>query len=99
MNPLGGYIGKNQKLDFLPNRQRKVIVVSNVGDRPIQVGSHYHFFEVNSSLVFEREKTLGFRLCIPSGTALRFEPGMSIEVILIEYGGHKKITGFSGALN
>jgi urease subunit beta len=70
--------------------------VENSGDRPIQVGSHYHFYEVNSSLQFEREKTRGFRLDIAAGTAVRFEPGQGRSVRLVEYGGERHVFGFQG---
>lgn len=72
------------------------LTVKNTGDRPIQVGSHYHFFETNPSLVFERDKTRGYRLNIASGTAVRFEPGQDREVDLVAYGGARKIYGFRG---
>jgi len=84
--------------DIVANRGRRTlrITVRNTGDRPIQVGSHTHFFEVNKALEFDRKKTLGFRLCIPSGTAARFEPGDQRDVDLVEIGGKKIIYGFSG---
>ena len=72
------------------------ISVVNSGDRPIQVGSHYHFFEVNEALSFDRKKTKGFRLNIASGTAVRFEPGQSRTVSLIRFGGKRKVYGFLG---
>jgi len=72
------------------------IEVANTGDRPIQVGSHYHFFETNSALQFERDPTRGFRLDIPAGTAVRLEPGQSRKVILVEYAGDQEIYGFNG---
>ena len=68
--------------------------VANSGDRPIQVGSHYHFFETNDALLFEREKARGMRLDIPAGTAVRFEPGQSREVTLVPYAGTRKVYGF-----
>lgn len=71
-------------------------VVANTGDRPIQVGSHYHFYETNHALQFEREKTRGFRLNIPAGTAVRFEPGQTREVELVEYAGARAVYGFQG---
>ena len=74
------------------------MTVSNTGDRPIQVGSHYHFFETNPALQFDREKTKGFRLNVPAGTAVRFEPGQSREVELIAYRGAKKVYGFNGKI-
>lgn len=70
--------------------------VDNTGDRPIQVGSHYHFYETNPALKFAREQTKGFRLNIPSGTAVRFEPGQGRDVELVEYAGSKTIYGFRG---
>ena len=69
------------------------ISVSNSGDRPIQIGSHFHFYDVNSALKFDREKTKGMRLNIPAGTAVRFEPGDEREVELVEYGGSKEYFG------
>ena len=70
--------------------------VENSGDRPVQVGSHYHFYETNPALKFDREKTKGYRLNIASGTAVRFEPGQDREVELVEYAGTKTIYGFRG---
>ncbi len=70
--------------------------VENTGDRPVQVGSHYHFFETNPALKFDRERTKGYRLNIASGTAVRFEPGQGREVELVEYAGTKTIYGFRG---
>ncbi|AXM94628.1 urease subunit beta [Pseudomonas plecoglossicida] len=72
------------------------VSVANHGDRPVQVGSHYHFYEVNDALVFEREPTLGFRLDIPAGTAVRFEPGQSRTVQLVAYAGKREVYGFQG---
>lgn len=72
------------------------LTVANLGDRPIQVGSHYHFYEVNPSLSFEREQAKGCRLNIPAGTAIRFEPGQSRDVALIPYAGARRIWGFRG---
>jgi urease beta subunit len=72
--------------------------VANSGDRPIQVGSHYHFFETNPALLFDREKTRGWRLDIPAGTAMRFEPGMSRMVRLVPFGGGRVVHGFRGAV-
>ena len=72
------------------------VSVANHGDRPIQVGSHYHFHEVNNFLVFEREATRGFRLDIAAGTAVRFEPGQSRTVNLVAYAGKREVYGFQG---
>ena len=70
--------------------------VANTGDRPIQVGSHYHFYETNDALRFDRESTRGYRLNIPAGTAVRFEPGQEREVELVEYAGAGRVYGFNG---
>lgn len=72
------------------------LTVLNTGDRPIQVGSHYHFFETNPALSFDRERTKGFRLDIPAGTAVRFEPGQHREVTLVAYAGKRRVYGFNG---
>ena len=84
--------------DIELNAGRNLVIVSvaNIGDRPIQIGSHYHFFEVNDSLIFDRETTLGYRLNIASGTAVRFEPGQERTIELVEYGGSGHIYGFQG---
>lgn len=74
------------------------VTVANHGDRPVQVGSHYHFYEVNSTLVFERQPTLGFRLDIAAGTAVRFEPGQQRTVELVALAGERKVYGFNGAV-
>lgn len=71
------------------------LIVANTGDRPIQVGSHYHFAEANPALAFDREAALGYRLDIPAGTAVRFEPGQSREVSLVAYAGTRLIYGFN----
>ena len=83
------------------NNSKKTIKinVSNTGDRPIQVGSHTHFAEANKALEFDREKALGFHLNIPSGTSIRFEPGESKHVEVVEFGGSKTIYGFSGLVS
>ena len=77
-------------------RKTLQVRVENMGDRPVQIGSHYHFYEVNPALTFEREPTKGFRLNIASGTAVRFEPGQGREVELVEYAGSKTVYGFRG---
>ena len=74
------------------------VSVANTGDRPIQIGSHYHFYEVNNALTFEREKSKGFRLNIPAGTAVRFEPGQSRDVELVAFAGDREIYGFQGKI-
>jgi urease subunit gamma/beta len=75
-------------------RETVSLTVSNVGNRPIQVGSHYHFYETNNGLAFDREKARGFRLDIPAGTAVRFEPGQTREVRLVAISGKREIYGF-----
>ncbi|MGE8408775.1 MAG: urease subunit beta [Pseudomonas sp.] len=84
--------------DIELNGGREVISISvaNHGDRPVQVGSHYHFYEVNATLVFEREASRGCRLDIPAGTAVRFEPGQSRSVNLVPYVGKREVYGFQG---
>ena len=86
--------------DITLNKNGKTIevTVSNSGDRPVQVGSHYHFFETNEALLFERGKTRGFRLNIPAGTAVRFEPGQSRDVELVAYSGSRHVYGFNGKI-
>lgn len=84
------------EIEINAGRRTIELKVANGGDRPIQVGSHYHFYETNDALQFEREKARGFRLNIPSGTAVRFEPGQSRTVELVEYGGAKTVYGFQG---
>lgn len=74
------------------------LLVANVGDRPIQVGSHFHFFEVNEALVFPRDKAKGYRLNIAAGTAVRFEPGQQREITLVAYSGARKVYGFNGKI-
>jgi urease subunit beta len=81
-----------------PDRKAILLRVANTGDRPIQVGSHYHFAETNAALGFDRKAALGYRLDIPAGTAVRFEPGQSREVSLIPYGGARVIYGFNEAV-
>ena len=86
------------KGDIELNTDRKTVrvTVANTGDRPIQVGSHFHFHETNKALDFDREAAKGFRLNIPAGTAVRFEPGQRREVELVEYAGTREIYGFNG---
>ena len=86
---------KNKSIHLNEDRNSITLKVSNTGDRPIQVGSHYHFAETNEFLKFDREKSKGMRLDIPSGTAIRFEPGQSRDVELIPITGNRKIFGFN----
>ena len=91
----GEIITKKGEIDLNKGSSKIKLKVSNSGDRPVQVGSHYHFFETNDYLVFDRDLSYGKRLNIPSGTAVRFEPGQSKDVELIEIKGLKKIFGFN----
>ena len=86
--------------DIELNKGRKTVILSvaNTGDRPIQVGSHYHFFETNDALTFDRAASRGMRLNIPAGTAVRFEPGQSREVELVDLAGHRRVFGFAGRI-
>ena len=77
----------------------RTVSVSNSGDRPVQVGSHFHFFEANKALIFNREITLGMRLDIPAGTAIRFEPGDTTDVKLVSYSGLRNVYGFNSLVN
>ncbi len=86
-------------LDINTDRRTVRLVVVNAGDRPIQVGSHYHFAEVNSALTFDRESARGMRLNIAAGTAIRFEPGQQRTVTLVDYAGDRKVYGFRGLIN
>ncbi len=81
------------------DRPTLTVTVGNTGDRPIQVGSHFHFFEVNTALEFDREQTKGMRLNIPAGTAIRFEPGDEKEVELVAISGSREIYGFNNLVN
>jgi urease subunit beta len=92
------FLSKNPILANIGKKTIK-INVTNTGDRPIQIGSHTHFFETNKALMFQRKKTFGFHLNIPSGTSLRFEPGDSRIVELTEYGGKKIVFGFNSLIN
>ena len=91
----GEYIINNEDLEINSNNNTLYIEVINKGDRPIQVGSHYHFAEVNSFLKFNREIAKGKRLNIPSGTSIRFEPGQKKKINLVEYKGKQVILGFN----
>src|SRR4051794_13913729 len=90
----GEYFIKDGEIELNAGRKTVTLSVTNTGDRPIQVGSHYHFFETNPALAFERDKARGFRLDIPAGTAGRFEPGQSREERLIPLAGSRMVHGF-----
>ncbi|MDA8687574.1 urease subunit beta [Alphaproteobacteria bacterium] len=91
----GEIITKSEEIILNEDSQAITIKVSNTGDRPIQVGSHYHFYETNEFLSFDRENSMGKRLNIPSGTAVRFEPGQTREIELIDFKGKREIFGFN----
>ncbi|MGB8194301.1 MAG: urease subunit beta [Chitinophagaceae bacterium] len=95
----GEYILAEGSIECNAGRPVTKIAVVNTGDRPVQVGSHFHFFEVNKQMEFDREKTFGLRLNIAAGTAVRFEPGEEKIVELVPFGGNKKIHGFSNLTN
>ena len=95
----GELIAEPGKLELNSNRPVTTVLVANTGDRPVQVGSHFHFFEANAALHFDREATRGQRLDIPAGTAIRFEPGDSREVQLVPYAGARRVFGFNGLIN
>ena len=92
----GEIITKDGDIELNAGAERVTLEVANSGDRPIQVGSHYHFFETNAALRFDRLQTRGMRLDIAAGTAVRFEPGQRREVTLVPYGGLRKVYGFQG---
>ena len=92
----GEIITKDGDITLNAGRKTVTVAVTNTGDRPVQVGSHYHFFETNPALKFERKKTRGMRLDIPAGTAVRFEPGQTREVQLVALAGKRTIYGFRG---
>ena len=86
-------------IELNAGRPTVTLMVANTGDRPIQVGSHYHFYETNPALQFDRDKARGHRLDIPAGTAVRFEPGQSREVRLVAYAGGRRVVGFRGQIH
>jgi len=93
--PVGGYILATAAVEINVGRPHARLKVRNTGDRPVQVGSHFHFFEVNRALEFDREKAFGHRLDIAAGTAVRFEPGDEREVTLVPFGGKRRVHGFN----
>ncbi|WP_454254574.1 urease subunit beta [Pseudomonas sp. Marseille-Q8238] len=92
----GEYQIQNGEIELNAGRRTLSINVANSGDRPIQVGSHFHFFETNDALTFDRPSTRGMRLNIPAGTAVRFEPGQSRDVELVDLAGERRVFGFAG---
>ncbi|AWS95859.1 MULTISPECIES: urease subunit beta [Citrobacter] len=97
--PYGGYVLHDTPVSFNTEKPVTKVRVKNTGDRPVQVGSHFHFFEVNKELEFDRESALGKRLNITATTAIRFEPGDEIEVELIPYSGNNDIFGFNNLVD
>ena len=95
----GEIITQTGEIELNSGRDTIQVIVANTGDRPIQIGSHFHFYEVNSALGFEREPTKGMRLNIPAGTAVRFEPGDEKEVELVAIAGSREIYGFNSLVN
>ena len=91
----GELIPQQGDIELNPGRKTLTVKVANQGDRPIQVGSHYHFYETNGALKFDRDITRGYRLNVAAGTAVRFEPGQEREVELVEYAGDRAVYGFN----
>jgi urease beta subunit len=96
MRPIGGYLHPVAEIEINEGRPVVSVLVSNLGDRPVQVGSHYHFAEANRALRFDRSAAYGRRLDIPAGTAVRFEPGQALTVRLVPYGGARRVHGGHG---
>lgn len=94
----GEYFIKDGSIEFNEGRQTRTIEVKNAGDRPVQVGSHYHFYETNSALIFDRESARGYRLNVPAGTAVRFEPGQDRFVELVALDGAREVYGFNARI-
>ena len=97
--PVGGVILKDEDVTYNAYRRTVKLTVHNTGDRPVQVGSHFHFFEVNRYMEFDRAKAFGYHLNIPATTAIRFEPGEEKEVELVQYGGKTRVIGFNDLVN
>jgi urease subunit beta len=95
----GEYLLGDGDIQANAGRQTATVLVSHTGDRPVQVGSHYHFFEVNTALHFDRQAAYGMRLNIAAGTAVRFEPGEEKEVSLVAFGGTRRVYGHTGKVN
>src|SRR5437870_8453695 len=95
----GEYLCDGPDIELNAGRPTVSLQVNNTGDRPIQVGSHFHFFEVNRALVFDRETARGRRLNIAAGTAVRFEPGEEKEILLVDFGGGRRIFGHNGLVD
>jgi len=94
----GEYFIEDGAIELNAGRETRKLMVANTGDRPIQVGSHYHFFETNGALKFDRDTARGFRLNIPAGTAVRFEPGQEREVEVVALAGKRRVFGFNAKI-
>lgn len=99
MSKPGEWLLSDDPIEINSGRPVTQLTVRNTGDRPVQVGSHFHFFEVNRALDFDRERARGMRLDVPAGSAVRFEPGDEKDVDLVEYGGSRRVLGFRGMLD
>ncbi|ABV50539.1 Urease beta subunit [Prochlorococcus marinus str. MIT 9215] len=95
----GEIIPEKGEIELNLGKEIRTVTVSNSGDRPVQVGSHYHFFEANKALIFDRKITFGMRLNIPAGTAIRFEPGDTTDVKLVPFSGLRNVYGFNSLVN
>ena len=95
----GEIIPEQGEIELNLSKEVKTVKVSNSGDRPVQIGSHFHFFEANTALTFQRDIALGMRLDIPAGTSIRFEPGDTTEVKLVSYAGYRNVFGFNDLIN
>ena len=95
----GEILPEQGEIELNLGKEVKTVKVSNSGDRPVQIGSHYHFFEANRALIFDRNSTLGMRLDIPAGTAIRFEPGDTTDVKLVPFSGLRNVYGFNSLIN
>jgi urease beta subunit len=89
----GEVVAAGGEIELNPGRERRTLRVENTGDRPVQVGSHFHFAETNGALSFDRAAAVGFRLDVPAGTGVRFEPGLAREVVLVRLGGTGRVPG------
>lgn len=97
--PVGGVILDTTPIEYHQNRKTVKVIVRNTGDRPIQVGSHFHFFEINRYMEFDRRLAFGYHLNVPATTAVRFEPGEEKEVELVSYGGKRRVIGFNNLVD
>ena len=95
----GEWLLSDEPIEINAGRRTLRVSVRNIGDRPIQVGSHFHFFEVNRALAFDRDAALGMRLDVPAGQSIRFEAGDERDVVLVELGGSRRVTGFRGLVD